>query len=135
MKKLLSLGFALFCLASCSDDDSTPAVSLNNLQKRWYNVSTQYNGGTPAPYQGNLACGKDYLEFAANNVARQVDVTDCQTDPTTTTGTYTASDKTLTTALGGTTVTYDIVKLDSKVLRISTTFNGATIQYNYTSTP
>jgi len=135
MKKLLSLGFVLFCLASCSDDDSTPAVSLDNLQKRWYNVSTQYNGGTPAAYDGNLACGKDYLEFATGNVAKQVDVYDCQTDPRTVTGTYTATDKTLTTALGGTTVTYDIVKLDAKVLRISTTFNGAVIQYNYTSTP
>ena len=135
MKKLLGLGLALLCLASCSDDDSDTSVKLDNLQKRWYNVSIQYGTSKAVAYDGNLACGKDYLEFSANNVVKEVDVYDCQEDPEVTSGTYTAVDKTLTTALGGTTLTYTIVKLDSKTLSISTMFNGATIQYNFTSTP
>jgi len=134
MKKLLGLGVVLFCLASCSDNDAAPAVNLDNLQKRWYNVSTIVSGKTVA-YDGNLACGKDYLEFSAGNVAKDVDVYDCQKDPAVTTGTYTAADKSLTTLLGGETVVYTIEKLNTKTLQIATTFNGGKIAYVYTSTP
>jgi hypothetical protein len=135
MKKLMSLGFALVCLASCSsDDDNTPAVNLDNLQKKWYNVSTII-GGQTIPYDGNEPCGKDYLEFQAAGVLREVDVYDCQEDPDATLGTYTAAQTTLTTVLDGETITYTIKTLNASSLQIATTFNGAEITYVYTSTP
>ncbi|MES2487782.1 MAG: lipocalin family protein [Bacteroidota bacterium] len=134
MKKLMSLGFVLVCLASCSSDDDGPAVSLDNLQKRWYNVSTIV-GGQTIPYDGNESCGKDYMEFQAAGVLKEVDVYDCQEDPDTTMGTYTASETTLTTVLEGETITYTIKELNASSLRVATTFNGAEITYVYTSTP
>jgi hypothetical protein len=138
MKKLLGLGFALFCMAtvatSCGDDDSAPAVNLDNLQKRWYNVSTKYAGATVA-YDGNLPCGKDYTEYSANNVVKEVDVYDCQADPAVDSGTYTASGTILTTVIDGETLVYTIKKLNTGNLEIATTFNGAEIIYVFTSTP
>lgn len=134
MKKLLGLGLALLCLASCSDDDSDTSVKLDNLQKKWYNVSYILAGKTVA-YDGNLACGKDYKEFSTNQDLKDVDYYDCQQDARTTTGTYTAVDKTLTTSLGGSTTVYTIEKLDSKTLQIATTREGVKISYVYTSTP
>jgi len=133
MKKLFALSLMLIGLASCSDDD-TSSVNLDNLQKRWYNVSTIVSG-QKIPYDGNPTCGKDYMEFQASNVLREIDWVDCQTDPTTTTGTYTAVDKTLTTVLDGETITYSIKKLSGTSLQLSTSFNGTVITYVYTSTP
>lgn len=134
MKKVLSLAIAILCLASCGSDDDAPAVNLDNLQKRWYNVSTIV-GGQTIPYDGNEACGKDYLEFQAAGVLKEVDVYDCQQDPDTTTGTYTAADKTLTTMLDGETITYTIKTLSASKMELVTTFNGTGITYVYTSTP
>lgn len=134
MKKLLALSLLLVGLASCSDDDNKSAVNLDNLQKRWYNVSTIVNG-TKIPYDGNLSCGKDYLEFQASGVLKEVDVYSCQEDADVTTGTYTAAQETLVTILDGETVTYTIKKLSSASLQIATTFNGTEITYVYTTTP
>jgi hypothetical protein len=134
MKKLMSLAFALVCLASCSSDDDAPSVNLDNLQKRWYNVSTIV-GGQTVPYDGNESCGKDYLEFQASGLLREVDVYDCQEDPDTTIGTYTAVESTLTTILDGETITYTISELNASGLRLKTTFNGTEIIYVFTSTP
>lgn len=133
MKKLLALALVLAGLVSCSDDDSS-SINLNNLQKRWYYVSTIVSGRT-IPYDGNLSCGKDYLEFQAAGIVRDVNVTSCQSDPTVEAGTYTAIDKTVVTVFGGETVNYTISKLDSKNLRLATTFNGTAITYVYTATP
>ena len=133
MKKLLSLGFALALLTSCSDDDSS-SLDLTNLQKRWYNVSSIVNGKTIA-YDGNEACGKDYLEFLANNTVREVDVYDCQEDPDVTTGTYSATEKTLTTTIDGETIVYTIKKLNAKDLQIQYVFSNLTVTDVYTSTP
>lgn len=136
MKNLLYIAMAVFCLASCSsDDDNGPDINLDNLQKRWYNVSTKFGNGTPTPYDGHLSCGKDYLEFGANNTVRDVDVVDCQSDPTVITGAYSASETTLTTTLEGETLTYNINRLTTSALEIQTTFNGAAVVYIYTSTP
>lgn len=134
MKKLFALSLLIVGLASCSDDDNKSSVNLDNLQKRWYNVSTIV-GGQKIPYDGNPSCGKDYLEFQASNVLREIDWTDCQTDPTTTTGSYSAAEKTLTTVLDGETITYTIKKLSSTSLQLATTFNGTAITYVFTSTP
>jgi hypothetical protein len=133
MKKLLALALLLAGLVSCSDDDSS-SINLDNLQKRWFYVSTIVSGRT-IPYDGNLTCGKDYLEFQAAGILRDVDVTSCQTDPSVETGTYTAAEKTVTTIIGGETIVYTIKKLDSKNLRLATTFNGTAITYVYTATP
>ena len=135
MKKLLGLGLALLCLTACSDDDSAkPAVDTAKLTQKWYYVSTKI-GGQTIPYDGNEACGKDYMEFLTANVVKDVDVYDCQQDPDVTTGSYTVADKTLTTVLDGETIVYTMKKLDAKNLQLATTFNGATITYVFTSTP
>jgi hypothetical protein len=135
MKKLLALGFALFCLSACSGDDSSePSVNLDQLAKRWYYVSSKI-GGQTIPYAGNLSCGKDYMEFLTSNTVKDVDYYDCQEDPDVATGTYTAVETTLTTNINGESITYTIKKLNSKALETETTFNGTTIRYIFTSTP
>ncbi len=137
MKKLLGLGLALLCLTACSnDDEKTPTVNLNQLAKRWFYVSTKV-GNQKTPYDGNLPCGKDYLEFQANNVVREGDYYDCQQDPAITTGSYTVEEDTdkLTTTIDGETIVYTITKLNSKEFQAETTFNNLKITYIFTSTP
>ncbi len=135
MKKIFGFAFAALCLAGCSDDDKAdPAVNLEQLQKRWYPVSYKL-GNQTTNYPGHMPCGKDYIEFQANNVARDVDYFDCQQDPDTVTGTYNATEESITTNLGGVTETFTLVKLNSSRLETQGTLNGATITYIYTSTP
>ncbi len=136
MKKLFGLAFAMLCLAGCSDDDgpSEPAVNLDHLQQKWFYVSYRL-GGQTVDYTGNMTCGKDYIQFQANNVVRDVDYYDCQQDPGVDTGTYTATTETLTTTIDGVTDTYTLKKLNAKDLETEATLNGATITYVYTSTP
>lgn len=138
MKKLLGLGAVLLlCLTACSDDDSPKtSVSFDQLLKRWFYVSTKV-GNQTTNYEGNLPCGRDYLEFQAANVLREGDYFDCQQDPAITLGTYSvnADDKEVTTVLDGETVTYTIKKLNSKELEAETTFNNLKLTYIFTSTP
>ena len=73
MKKLFGLGFALLCLTACSDDDSSsPSINLDNLPKKWYNVSYKIAGKTVA-YDGHEPCGKDYTEFIGTGTVKEVD--------------------------------------------------------------
>lgn len=135
MKRIFGFAVVALCLASCSDDDkSEPAVNLDHLQKRWYPVSYKL-GGQTTNYPGHMPCGKDYIEFQANNVARDVDYYDCQQDPAVEVGTYTATEESITTSLDGITETFTLKKLSSKRLETQATLNGATITYIYTSTP
>jgi hypothetical protein len=135
MKKLIGLGIALLCLSACSDDDkSDPAVNLDQLQKRWYPVSFKL-GGQTTQYPGHMPCGKDYLEFQANNVVRDVDYFDCQQDPDIATGTYTATEETFSYTIDGVTETYTLKKLSSRRMETEATINGATVTTIYTSTP
>lgn len=134
MKKLIGLGLALFCLTACSsDDDSGPSINLNQLTKRWYNVSYVVEGKT-VPYK-HQNCGKDYLEFSGTNVVKQLKYNDCQSDPTISTGTYTAVEKSLTTIINGATNVYSIKKLNSKSLEIEKASEDPIVTYIYTSTP
>ena len=123
------------CLAGCSDDDNNePAVNLEHLQKRWYPVSYKV-GNQTTTYEGHMPCGKDYIEFQANNVARDVDYFDCQQDPSIEVGTYTATEETLSYTIDGTMESFAMKKLTSSRLETQATLNGATITYIYTSTP
>lgn len=133
MKKLLMMAMALGCLSACSDDDSGPAVDLDNLTQRWYYKSYRL-GDQVVPYDEHMPCGKDYIEFLEGTTARDVDYFDCQQDPEISTGTYSATEETLTVNID-TQETYTIKKLTSSSLQIQGTLNGATITYNYTSTP
>lgn len=135
MKKLIGLGLALLCLTACSsDDDSGSPINLNQLTKRWYNVSYVIAGKTVA-YDGHLPCGKDYTEFIGGSSVKEVDFFNCQEDPITTTGTYTAAEKSLTTVIDGVTSVYTIKKLNSKSLEIEQASGNPKITYIYTSTP
>ncbi len=144
MKKLLGLSLAIFCFVSCSSDDDKaapePSVNLTQLAKRWYNVS-YIVGGQTIVYDGNPTgtCGRDFSEFVAGGTLRRSDITDCQTDPAVTTGTYTANETagitTLTTAIGGTTSNYTVVKLNATELQLQrVNSNPVTIEV-YTSNP
>lgn len=133
MKKLIGLGIALLCLTSCSNDDDSPDINLDQIAKRWYNVSYVVAGKT-VPYDGHENCGKDYLEMTAEGVAKEVDIFDCQQEPSTANGTYTTADKTLTITLNGIPKVYTIKKLNSKSLEIEASGNPK-ITYIYTSTP
>jgi hypothetical protein len=135
MKKIFGFAFLALCLASCSDDDkSDPAVNLDHLQKRWYPVSYKL-GNQTTNYEGHMPCGKDYIEFQAGNVARDVDYFDCQQDPSTEVGTYTATEENLSYTIDGVTESFTLKKLSSNRLETQATLNGATITYIYTSTP
>lgn len=135
MKKLIGLGLALLCLTACSsDDDSGSPINLNQLTKRWYNVSYVVAGKT-VKYDGHQPCGKDYTEFSGGNVVKEVDYFNCQEDPATATGTYTAAEKSLTTVVNGVTNVYTIKKLNSKSLEIEQASGNPKITYIYTSTP
>ncbi|WP_116789763.1 hypothetical protein [Flavobacterium psychrotrophum] len=134
MKKLLAIAILLAGLVSCSDDDNKEDINFDNLQKRWYYVSSIV-GGRTTPYVGNETCGKDYLEFQAAGVLRFVDVYDCQADPRVTLGTYTTVDKNITTILNGVTMTYTVIKLNNKDMRIDAVANGTKITYVYTTAP
>ncbi|MCW4468173.1 lipocalin family protein [Flavobacterium sp. MFBS3-15] len=135
MKKILVFAMMALCLAGCSDDDNNdPAVNLDHLQKRWYYVSTKL-GNQTQNYPGHMPCGKDYIEFQANNVVRNVDYFDCQQDPAVDTGTYSATEETLTYTIDGMPESFTMKKLTSSRLETQATLNGATITYIYTSTP
>lgn len=135
MKKIFILAVVLCGLTACSSDDdkASPAVDLDNLTQRWYYKSYKL-GNETIQYEGHMPCGKDYIEFQEGNVARDVDYFDCQQDPAVETGTYTATEETLTINIGEVEV-YELKKLSASTLQIEGTLNGATITYNYTSTP
>jgi hypothetical protein len=136
MKKVLGLGLALLCLTACSDDDKPKEkVSFDQLTKRWFYTATKI-GSTSEPYD-NLECGKDYIEFQANNAVKEGDWFDCQQDPAVTTGTYTVNEdtKALTTVIDGETETYTVTKLNSKELEAQTTVNNVKVTFIFTSTP
>lgn len=77
-KKFLVLGFAALFLASCSKDDDN-SIDASKLTKKWYYESTKVAGVT-IPYTDHEECGKDYVEFVAGGVMRDVDVWDCEED-------------------------------------------------------
>src|SRR5688500_4151933 len=135
MKKLFMLAVVLCSLAACSsdDDNAAPAVDLDNLTQRWYYKSYKL-GNETVNYEGHMPCGKDYIEFQEGNVARDVDYFDCQQDPEVSTGTYSATEENLVINIDGT-ESYTLKKLSASTLQIEATLNGATITYNYTSTP
>lgn len=138
MKKLFAIGMlALLSLAGCSDDDNnTPSVNFDQIAKRWFYVSTKI-GNQTSPYEGNLPCGKDYLEFQVSGLVREVDYFDCQQDPAITNGTYAIleSSNQLTTVIDGETVTYTVTKLNSRELEAEATFNNIKITSIFTSVP
>jgi hypothetical protein len=141
MKKIFRLTLVLFCLAilgACSSDDTkTPSVNTQQLVKRWFYSKTKVGSQGSQPYV-NTACGKDYLEFQTGNALKEnIYSANCQEDPTVTTGMYTLVEdtKTLTTVLDGETVTYTILKLNSKEFQAQTTVNNVKITYIFTSTP
>jgi len=140
MKKLMGLALALLCLTACSSDDNktkTPSVSYDQLAKRWYYVATKV-GDQVSLYDGNMPCGKDYLEFQQSNALKEADYFDCQKDPEITIGTYNVvqSTNTLTTTFAGENPTvYTVVKLNSKELEADTTINNVKIRFIFTSVP
>lgn len=140
MKKLLGLAIILFCLTACSSDDDkskTPTVNTEQLLKRWFYSATKTGTQKPQPYT-HQACGKDFLEFQANNVARKsIYSADCQQDPTVTLGSYTLvqENNQFTTIIGTETISYTITKLNSKELELEATFNNVKLTYIFTSVP
>ena len=141
MKKLFGLGVVLLLsLSACSGDDGpkdrTPAVSFDQLPKKWYYVSTKV-GNQTTPYDGHTACAKDYIEFKAGTTVNNVDYTTCQDEPEIATGTYSVNtdSQRVTTVIDGETINYTIVKLNSRDLEAETTFNNLKITYIFASVP
>lgn len=136
----MGLALALLCLTACSSDDNKTAdspISYDQIVKRWYYVATKV-GNQVTPYEGNMPCGKDYLEFQTSNALREADYFDCQQDPEITIGSYsvTQSTNTLTTTFAGENPTvYKVIKLNSKELEADTTINNVTIRFIFTSVP
>jgi len=104
MKKLLLLlSFVAVSLTSCSNDDdssSTVAVNEANLMKKWYYVSYEVAGQT-IPYD-NLECGRDYMQFKADDVVEDYYVNSCDPlDADTDLGTWSLSGNTITLTFEG----------------------------------
>ncbi len=141
MKKLLLLlSFVAVSLTSCSDDDSSSSVAVNeaNLMKKWYYVSYEVAGQT-IPYD-NLACGRDYTEFKANGVAVEYTVWACDPlDADTDTGSWSLSGNTISGTFFGSTVTGTVSSLTATTLQITDTFDfdddgtDETVKVNYST--
>jgi len=121
MKKLLGLGLALALFASCSDDDSSSSVNMDNLSGKWYPVSTKA-GDETFEYE-HESCAKDYLEFAASGVFKTYEVWGCTgsqvSDSDESTGTYSVSGNKVTIAIDGGTETVTVKKLTSSTLHVT----------------
>ena len=95
MKKMFTLALGLVLLGSCSSDDSGSSTidTAQLTNKKWYYSNSIVNG-VSFPYLDHEACGKDYIEFLAGGVYRDVDVWDCENDITT--GTWSLNGETIT---------------------------------------
>ena len=142
MKKLLLLlSFVAVSLTSCSnDDDSSSSVAVNeaNLMKKWYYVSYEVAGQT-IPYD-NLECGRDYIQFKANDVVEDYYVNSCDPlDADTDLGTWSLSGTTVSATFFGTTVTGTVSSLTATTLQITDTFDfdddgtDETVKINYST--
>ena len=142
MKKLLLLlSFVAVSLTSCSNDDdssSTVAVNEANLMKKWYYVSYEVAGQT-IPYD-NLECGRDYMQFKADDVVEDYYVNSCDPlDADTDLGTWSLSGNTISGTIFGETVTGTVSSLTATTLQITDTFDfdddgtDETVKINYST--
>ena len=142
MKKLLLLlSFVAVSLTSCSNDDdssSTVAVNETNLMKKWYYVSYEVAGQT-IPYD-NLECGRDYMQFKADDVVEDYYVNSCDPlDADTDLGTWSLSGTTVSATFFGSTVTGTVSSLTATTLQITDTFDfdddgtDETVKINYST--
>jgi len=142
MKKLLLLlSFVAVSLTSCSNDDdssSTVAVNETNLMKKWYYVSYEVAGQT-IPYD-NLECGRDYMQFKADDVVEDYYVNSCDPlDADTDLGTWSLSGTTISATFFGSTVTGTVSSLTATTLQITDTFDfdddgtDETVKINYST--
>lgn len=78
MKKLKFSGLLLASalLFSCSSDDDNGSASIVG---KWAFVDTVVDG-VSEPYDDHEDCGKDYVEFKADNTYVSVDVWGCEED-------------------------------------------------------
>ena len=141
MKKLfLLLSFVAVSLTSCSDDDSSSSVAVNeaNLMKKWYYVSYEVAGQT-IPYD-NLACGRDYIQLKADGVIDEYTVWACDPiDADTETGTWFLNGNTITANFLVESVTGTVSSLTATTLQVTDTFDfdddgtDETVKINYST--
>lgn len=133
MKKVLLFGLSLAALTftSCSDDDGDSA----SIEGKWYysEQGVSANGAEVlTDYMDHEdGCEKDYVEFLADGVFKDVDYfnSDCETfiDETT----WSRSGNSLTIGEGEDAETATIATLSGSTLKITTseTIDGQTINY------
>lgn len=120
---LAAVVLSAFALTSCSsDDDSTPATLIGKWN-RTKTVSVIGTSNTTTPYVNNQAtCGKDYIEFTAANVLRNVvfnkDAQGVCSEAPGDQGAYTKTNDALTIVGGLYDGTYAISTLSGSELRI-----------------
>ena len=139
MKKMFTLALGLVLLGSCSSDDSGSSTidTAQLTNKKWYYSNSIVNG-VSFPYLDHEACGKDYIEFLAGGVYRDVDVWDCENDITT--GTWSLNGETITVNIVNEgSNNGNIVSLTSNALTVSSSFDfnedgtSETVIQNFTS--
>lgn len=122
---LVLIAFIGIFAISCDSDDNE-GETLAPLQGKWKlsMVGTVVDGSeqlTNAP-QNEDGCDRDYMDLRASNVVVFGDYTtpvlsdECEL--TTTEGTYVRSHNNLTTTIGGTAMTQDIVNLSLNELKL-----------------
>ena len=139
MKKIFTLALGLVLLGSCSSDDSGSSTidTAQLTNKKWYYSNSIVNG-VSFPYLDHEACGKDYIEFLAGGVYRDVDVWDCENDITT--GTWSLNGETITVNVANEgSNNGNIVSLTTNSLTVSSSFDfnedgtSETVIQNFTS--
>ncbi len=139
MKKMFTLALGLVLLGSCSSDDSGSSTidTAQLTNKKWYYSNSIVNG-VSFPYLDHEACGKDYIEFLAGGVYRDVDVWDCENDITT--GTWSLNGETITVNVANEgSNNGNIVSLTTNSLTVSSSFDfnedgtSETVIQNFTS--
>jgi len=115
---LFVLSAVTFVSCNGSDDDNDPVASING---RWYFSQEGYEEGGIVVYDAydhQAGCGKDYLEFLANNVlkGRIYYSEDCEFDDLI--GTWSQSNNALNMNIDGEQSSVEIVNLSDAELKL-----------------
>jgi len=134
VKLLLGLFAATAIFSSCGSDDDKGSATSGTLEGKWaYSKSGIAASGQEilTDYTDHEAgCTKDYIEFVAGGVFKDVDYYNAQCESSTATSTWVRTGNTLTTGTGEDASTLTITELNSNTLKFTYTdesLPGATL--------
>lgn len=134
-KLLLGLFAATAIFSSCSGDDDAPSGPVTNgvLEGKWTYAKEGVRSGNNevlVDYANDTQCAtKDYVEYVAGGVVKDVDYSGSNCSVDTYTSSWVRSGNTLTEGTGEDAVAYTIEELSATTLKVSEvyTFQGTTV--------